>query len=1305
MHVFRTLSVLNTSLLLLFLTCSYLCAQEREAGLLFELSYDAWSVNADYAAGRGKCISFENPDLQLRMFPGIDGKGNALCMDNREAAIYDMPGNFNPANGSVSMWVSPRDWRVNDEKWQIFFEAFQKDFRMLVYKYMSPQLLIFYIQAPGPDGKKQVYMARTMLEDKDWQPGSWHKIDVAWNAEGMKLYVDGVMPEVYYKNSQRRIPQLDFNTPPQLPQAATDGKLVIGTHPRSQKNPATDPDRKTAYDEIKIYDRPLSPEEIRKAYEKHFPPKAVQDEVNPLASIPRTTLKPVIDGNIDADEWKDAAAMPIARFGNFQLPGSCPDAVAFCKYDDEHLYVAMSAKRPWTRKKHTHHDGNIWEDDSFELLLFDDNGNTCHLIVNGNGALFDERNSDKAWNSGARAAAAPENGRSVEIALPLSAIPGFKAGAQWKGNFCATYYQPNGKGIYSSWSQMHGGSYDNVKGFGELVVVPDNAAVRLLSLGRPAAGHLDVVFDTTSPAFRERFAFTGLCTSETPVILTPGKPWSTVVPGGMHLLRFNATTKDGKAVFRYDYPFNVDNPLSASHACYYLRKVIEMRIDLNNSGDENIKILRDKGFKGKVELKDQTGKVLSAVEFTAKDVVSMVELPFPEDFPTGNYEIVCTVETPDGQLESTSSFIVPDMTPFKERVAFDREVPPPWVPVRRTGDMSFAVLDREYTWNGSPFPASIKTLGEQILSSPIVMNCNGAAVKWTDFKVTEIHNDCVVLSGQGNADELDFSWRGELWYDGAYKLQFTMEPGKSKSVKVNSLVISWSMPREYAEFVLNPLYMPWGDDGRVSIGPAPDMTALSREHIFWLTGHRLGLSWWPESKANWFNNNNEKPISATRKGQQVDVVLKLISRTAELKSKAGYTMAFTATPVKPRPERWRAFNDGNPRIAKGSTGSIGGWGAFVDNLNPSDTTTPASHVPRDSETYGKVASTTVYQYSMPAQLGSNEPEYDYFVRTWAKIPAHLHHLSKGGVKYILQPCCGNTEIADLMAWRIDDFFKKYPRAGFYYDVGGSGFCENHEHGHGGIDVFGQAYLSSTAWGLRQYLQRVYKIHKRHGKTFFYHNHSYFNPVCHVFTDYFYPGEQYCRQTADYKRFYCEGISLEEYQSELNSFIKGSGLVFLPQYGRAAAIMPSMKHMAKEFQDNPEWTLRMLTPLLLHDLNVSASWCDRKVTIPKWWSIKDKIDLSAADFKGYWTSPGASSGSPDVLVSVYSWKKPSPYRHLLVVGNIRGVDRQLDLKLNDAVLGIDNATKFTELWNDQSLSREELRTKILKAYHFMLIGIE
>ncbi|MBN2640970.1 MAG: hypothetical protein JXR78_04915 [Victivallales bacterium] len=134
-------------------------------------------------------------------------------------------------------------------------------------------------------------------------------------------------------------------------------------------------------------------------------------------------------------------------------------------------------------------------------------------------------------------------------------------------------------------------------------------------------------------------------------------------------------------------------------------------------------------------------------------------------------------------------------------------------------------------------------------------------------------------------------------------------------------------------------------------------------------------------------------------------------------------------------------------------------------------------------------------------------------------------------------------------------------------------------------------------------------------------------------------------------------------------------------------------------------LRMLTPLLLHDLNVSASWCDRKITIPKWWGIKDAIDLSAADFKGYWTLPGASSGSPDVLVSVYSWKKPSPYRHLLVVGNLRSVDRPLDLKFDDAALGINNATKFTELWNDQSLSREELRTKMLKAYNFMLIGIE
>lgn len=1279
-------------------------ADAPEAGLLFSADFDAWSVNADYAAGEGRCRSFENPDLQLRMFPGINGKGNSLSMDNRESAIYGMPGNFDPRQGTVSLWVSPRDWRVNDGKWQIFFEAFQKDFRMLVYKYLSPNLLIFYIQIPGADGKNQVFMARTMIEDQDWQSGSWHKLDVTWNSEGMKLYVDGVMPKVYNKNNQRRIPWQDFTTPPSLPQAAKDGIIVLGINPRSQKNPATDPGRKTAYDEVKIYDRPLSPEEIRKAYEKHFPPKAAREELNPLASIPLSSAIPKIDGLIDAKEWSDAGAVPIARFGKIQLPGSCPEAVAYFKYDHENIYVAMRSSRPWINKKHSGHDANIWEDDSFELLLFDNNGNTYHLIVNGNGAVFDERNSDKSWNSGARAAASgSENSRAIELALPLSALPGFKAGGKWKGNFCATYYQPNGKGVYSGWSQMMGGSYDNIRGFGELLIVPDNAAIRLLSLGRPSAGRLSLDFDATLPTLRDRFSFTGLCDGESPIILSPGKPWNHTVPGGSHVLRFQVADKQGKECFRYDYPFSVDNPLTATHACYYLRKVIEMKIDMNNSGGDNIAKLRNGGLKGRVELRDNSGKPCSSVDFTATDVISMVSLPFPTEFPSGAYEIVSTVESVDGPLESSSPFIVPDMTPYREKVAADHNVPPPWTPVRQTGTMSFAVLDREYVWSGSPFPSDITTMGEKILSSPIVMRCNGAPVKWNSFEIVQSHEDFIGLSGRGKAGDLNFTWRGELWYDGAYKLNLDMEPANTTTT-VKSLDISWTMPRKCAEFVLNPLLIPWDKDKRVSIGPAPEMTATSREHLFWLTGHRLGLAWWPESKANWFNNTDEKPISAAIDGDQVKVELKLISRTATLKARAEYVMAFTATPVKPRPDNWRAFNDGNPRIAKGSTGSIGGWSSFYDALASRDTTTPASHVPRDPVAYKGSPSETVYPYSMPAQLGSNEAEYDYFVRTWAKIPAHLHHLKKGGTEYTLQPCCGNTEIADLMAWRIDDFFKKYPSPGFYYDVGGAGFCENREHGHGGVDVFGQPYVSSTAWGLRQYLQRVYKIHKRHGKTFFYHNHSYFNPVCHVFTDYFYPGEQYCRQSADYERFYCEGISLEEYQSELNSFIKGVGLVFLPQYERSTTVMPSMRHMRKEFQTNPEWTLRMLTPLLLHDLNVSASWCDRKVTIPKWWGIKDGIKLPQARFTGYWDKPAVKSASEKVLVSVYSWKEPSPYRHLFVVGNLGAEERPMALELDPAAFGIRPDSVFTELWSGETLTAGQLKTGMLKGRHFKLIAI-
>src|ERR1035437_8054922 len=102
-------------ILLVLWVATILCRGEesgKDPSLLFEANYNSWNVTANYAKGDKHCLSFDNPDLQLRMFAGLKDSG-ALKISNREYCEYRMTNNFDPRQGTVSLWVAPQNWQVD----------------------------------------------------------------------------------------------------------------------------------------------------------------------------------------------------------------------------------------------------------------------------------------------------------------------------------------------------------------------------------------------------------------------------------------------------------------------------------------------------------------------------------------------------------------------------------------------------------------------------------------------------------------------------------------------------------------------------------------------------------------------------------------------------------------------------------------------------------------------------------------------------------------------------------------------------------------------------------------------------------------------------------------------------------------------------------------------------------------------------------------------------------------------------------------------------------------------------------------
>ena len=137
-------------LLILFLFGVFLFAND----LLFEANFDQFTLDANIGKGGTKCLSFSNPDLQMRMFPGINNKGNSVNLENREFCSYNALGNINPQQGTVTVWVAPVNWKPSEKKIQVFFDTFINNGKMRLMLLKNQYANCFYAvithkDAPG----------------------------------------------------------------------------------------------------------------------------------------------------------------------------------------------------------------------------------------------------------------------------------------------------------------------------------------------------------------------------------------------------------------------------------------------------------------------------------------------------------------------------------------------------------------------------------------------------------------------------------------------------------------------------------------------------------------------------------------------------------------------------------------------------------------------------------------------------------------------------------------------------------------------------------------------------------------------------------------------------------------------------------------------------------------------------------------------------------------------------------------------------------------------------------------------------
>ena len=1220
-----------------------LLGQQVESGLLLHSSFDKFSTAPDYAASSQTVTSGIPQELQMRMYKDPANKLNAVMLNNKEFIGYTHQDNFNPQCGTISFWVKPVNWKMSDNHYfQTFFEVRSGDcaYRLIIYKVNAANLLNATLMNSG---KQYTVRIRTQ-----WLPGEWHKVDFVWNSRSMKLYVDGVPPASGTRG------EVIFKEDPAFPASIRWATLRLNYFQSWRVNP----EWCTAYDDLKIYNRILSPAEILRAYEKVVPPK--KEQMKPLVTSPGTV--PV--------------SMPVA---GEPAEGNC-NAHVKISHDRNTLFLDFTINNSGAKHDILTRDGELWRNDSVEFHLRGGDGKLRQFIVNPAGTLYDSMAGNPKWDSNAKVSAMRQgNSWTAHLEIPREQLGG---GSSFPVNFGVTDFSSGTR--HFTWSPLYKRSgFSDPHFFGTLILGTAADRVDLVSLGNLRSGQLDVDVQT-APGIRmetEYLTMSGI----------RGKKNRATLPEGKAEIVFRAFNGEGKMIAVYGRTAVVNPPVALTTAAIPHEKRIECRLDFSASGlkESNISL----------ELKsEKDGKVYARKNVFADHPEYTVSLPIPDSLPdNAQYKLIAAV----GPFSSETTFRVPDMAPFNTRVAADHRVPSPWCPVTVSGQ-ALRILDRTYTFGNGPLPSQIVSRGKKLFTEAPRFILNGVPIVWNQAKIGKNYGDYTEIFSEGTFNGGTAFIKGELWFDGMYRFDLSLKP--IAPLKIDALRLQWSTPREQARYALTPEFTPWDRDELLLKWDPREYNSL-----FWLTGHESGLAWWCKSDANWIINPNRNNITAKRKPDVVEVCIDLFAHSAILTKNAEYTMVFQATPPKRPDHSLREWAQGLSRFKDSDYVLVGGH-SEVGRPAPDNIRNWTSLIPVNQTTFRNHMRKMHAQgfktrlYGMPTHISKRDAEYDWFFRTCALTPGTPWQSKDPDTNepYVVEPCCAHTPIGDLHAYRLDKLYREVPELdGIYFDIMHIKNCDNSYHGCGGVDAFGKKYTSSIALNLRSYILRIQKIHQTHKRLFCLHAHSAFFPFVHDLSDAWLPGEELLSTIEKNPQWgYLEVISPEAYQSAWNNEIRGVAINCIVQLERIPRVLKLPSPIADVMRSD-EYALHSLAPGLLYDFTYSAFGSERQGhPLFKFWRLRKTVKLNEAKFHGCWVEPVASS-APVVKVSWYSWNKKSPVSFMLCVVNTGRDAIQTGLKIDWKKLNT-APCELIDLWSKHSFTEKELAEYTLNGHNFMLL---
>ena len=215
---------------------------------------DATTFYAPFDGGFQPALATGSAEVTVEGSPRlVEGRvGQAVVVNNDNWLSYPLAGNMNPAQGAIEFWLQPIDWDGTDDEFSHFFVgAFGAD-RIFIYKFARWRHFTFHVATDDADHYESMQAGVYQ-----WQAGEWHHAVVTWDPAYLRIYLDGEM------KAEASIPS---------PIDDLGDTIYVGKELATVQFAAGE----TAIDELRIYPRPLFPEEVARAYERADSPAAAQ---------------------------------------------------------------------------------------------------------------------------------------------------------------------------------------------------------------------------------------------------------------------------------------------------------------------------------------------------------------------------------------------------------------------------------------------------------------------------------------------------------------------------------------------------------------------------------------------------------------------------------------------------------------------------------------------------------------------------------------------------------------------------------------------------------------------------------------------------------------------------------------------------------------------------------------------------------------------------------------------------------------------------------------------------------------------